>query len=84
MLKHIQHQSMEERVDGRERFMASFYNGKSPYQEHKFMASGDVQMKLSPEDSAIQLMAFQIHLAFGGSDLDNWLAAEEVLRPEPD
>ena len=65
-------------------FVSSFYNGKSLYQEHKFMASGDVQMKLSPKDSAIQLMAFQIHLAFGGSDLDNWLAAEEVLRPEPD
>jgi len=84
MLKQLHHQNVEEIVDNTERYGASIYNGKSPYQEHKIMASGDVQMKLCPEDSAIQLMAFQIHLAFGGSDLDNWLAAEEVLRPEPD
>ena len=31
-------------------------------------------------EGSVQLLAFQIHLANGGSELDNWLEAEEVLR----
>jgi len=32
------------------------------------------------EDSSIKLRAYQIHLEKGGSDLDNWLEAEQFLR----
>ena len=31
-------------------------------------------------DSSIKLRAYQIHLEKGGSDLDNWLEAEQSLK----
>jgi len=32
------------------------------------------------EASSIQYLAHQIHIGYGGSDLDNWLEAEEILK----
>ena len=39
-----------------------------------------IQTELNVEGSSIQLLAHQIHIGYGGSDLDNWLEAEEILR----
>ena len=36
----------------------------------------------APTFDEIQLRAYQIHEEKGGSDLDNWLEAEQVLRKE--
>ncbi|MBF0505145.1 MAG: hypothetical protein HQL14_08620 [Candidatus Omnitrophica bacterium] len=41
---------------------------------------GDIQTELNVEESSKQLLAHQIHIGYGGSDLDNWLEAEEILR----
>ena len=34
------------------------------------------------EASSIQYLAHQIHIGYGGSDLDNWLEAERTLQGE--
>jgi hypothetical protein len=46
----------------------------------QIMGSEDIQTKVSADDSAIRLLAFQIHIAYGGSDIENWLEAEEIFR----
>jgi len=35
------------------------------------------------QDSSVQLLAYQIHLKRGGSDLDNWLEAENLIKNDP-
>ncbi len=35
-----------------------------------------------PSYEEIQLRAYQIHLQKGGSDLENWLEAERLLKQE--
>ena len=42
--------------------------------------TGNIKTELTVENGSIQLLACQIHFGYGGSDLDNWLEAEEVLR----
>jgi len=44
------------------------------------MDSGDKQWEVTMDDSSIQSLAHQIHIGYGGSDLDNWLEAEEILK----
>ena len=39
-----------------------------------------IQTELTVEDSSIQNLACQIHFGYGGSDVDNWLEAEETLK----
>ena len=41
---------------------------------------GDIQTELTVEDSSIQNLACQIYFGYGGSDVDNWLEAEEILK----
>ena len=57
-----------------------FHNEKKPNQESKSMDSGDEQWKVAMEDSSIQHTAYQIHQEKGGSALDNWLQAEQILK----
>ena len=40
----------------------------------------DNQTELTVEGSSIQLLAHDIHVGYGGSDFDNWLEAEEILK----
>ena len=40
----------------------------------------DNQPELTVEGSSIQLLAHDIHVGYGGSDFDNWLEAEEILK----
>ena len=40
----------------------------------------DIQNELTVEDSSVQSLAHQIHIGYGGSDVDNWLEAEETLK----
>ena len=42
--------------------------------------NGNIQAELPVEDSSVQSLAHQIHIGYGGSDLDNWLEAEEILK----
>ena len=59
---------------------APFHNGKTPDQASEAAKSQGLQAEASEENSEIQLRAYQIHLEKGGSDLDNWLEAEQSLR----
>jgi len=59
---------------------APFHYGKIPDQSSKLMESGDIQTKVADVDSSIQLRAYQIHQEKGGTDLDNWLEAEQSLK----
>ena len=40
----------------------------------------EIKKELTDDGSSIQLLAHQIHIGYGGSDLDNWLEAEEILK----
>jgi len=40
----------------------------------------DIQKGLIVDENSIQLLALQIHIGYGGSDLENWLEAEEILK----
>lgn len=55
-----------------------FHQEKEHYQtsEPKYE---DSQSKAIDDKSSITLRAYQIHLEKGGSDLDNWLEAEQLL-----
>ena len=39
-----------------------------------------IQTKPTVEGSSTQLLAHEIYVGYGGSDLDNWLEAEEILK----
>jgi hypothetical protein len=39
-----------------------------------------IQNELTVEGSSIQILAHQIHVGYGGDELDNWLEAEEILK----
>lgn len=63
-------------------------NGTVPL--HRANVSKSVRKSVKPEnipakdaaadDNAIQLRAYQIYQKKGGSDLDNWLEAEQTLK----
>jgi|GEM_PF-4625229 len=42
--------------------------------------SGNNRIEQTTEDSSAQILAHQIHVGYGGSDLDNWLEAEEIVK----
>jgi hypothetical protein len=44
----------------------------------------DTQDNFVSDDSSIALLAYQIHQEKGGSELDNWLDAERILRSRED
>jgi hypothetical protein len=39
----------------------------------------DIHTKATDNDSSIKLRAYQIHEEKGGSELDNWLEAEQIM-----
>ena len=78
MSKHTHHQSKSEQIDKKAHGTPSFHY--DPYQESGILKSEDIQTKVDEQDSSIKLRAYQIHLEKGGSDLDNWLEAEQFLR----
>jgi len=80
MPKNTQHQSMAAQIDSKGHASAPFHNEKMAYQASQALWPEDILKKLADEDSSIKLKAYQIHLAKGGSDLDNWLEAEQILK----
>jgi hypothetical protein len=69
MPKHTHLQSMEEQIDSKGHASAPFHHGK-----------GLTQTNDSIDNHVVQLRAYKIHEEKGGSDLDNWLEAEQILR----
>jgi len=57
----------------------------SKYTHHQtfgVIKSEGAQAGTAVDDDSIQLKAYQIHQEKGGSDLDNWLEAEQGLKKE--
>lgn len=42
--------------------------------------SEDIHRDVVVNDSSLQLTAYQIHQEKGGTELDNWLEAERILK----
>ena len=79
MSKH-RYQSKEEQIFSKVHGAVPFHYEKRPYQISVAMKSENIQMMVAEKDSSIKLRAYQIHLEKGGSDLDNWLEAEQSLK----
>jgi len=73
-------QSIAEQIINTGHGSAPFHNEKTSYQSRKSMESGDIQTKRVVDESSIQLLAYQIYQEKGGTDLDNWLEAEQSLK----
>ena len=50
------------------------------HHHHHHLSPSDIQNRAEADDSAIQLLAYQIHCDKGGFALDNWLEAERSLK----
>jgi hypothetical protein len=50
------------------------------HQAYGAIKSEGIQTDVAVDNNSIQLRAYQIHQEKGGSDLDNWLEAEEILK----
>jgi hypothetical protein len=50
------------------------------HQAFGVIKSEGIQTDVAVDDNSIQLRAYQIHQEKGGSDLDNWLEAERILK----
>ena len=61
-------------------FGAAPFHREEIYQTRGSIMSGNSQMKENGDGSDIQTLAFQIYQEKGGSDLDNWLEAERILK----
>ena len=62
-----------------------FKGGKMSKHIHHHQAFGvikseGIQTDMAVDDNSIQLRAYQIHQEKGGTDLDNWLEAEQSLK----
>jgi hypothetical protein len=79
MSKHTHLQGVAEQIANKGHGSAPFHYGKSFYQVNDPKESGDIQTKLAIDNNSIQLRAYQIHDEKGGSALDNWLEAEQLL-----
>lgn len=52
------------------------------HQAFGVIKSEDVHRDVVVNDSSLQLTAYQIHQEKGGTALDNWLEAEQILKNE--
>ena len=73
--RHIQ--NLAEQIANKGHGSPPFHHEKTPYQTSEELKPEDISAKVAEEDSSIKLRAYQIHLEKGGSDLDNWLEAEQ-------
>jgi len=79
MSKHT-HRSLAEQIGNKVHVSAPVpYKNRIP-QENESMESENVRMKVAIDNNSIQLRAYQIYQEKGGSDLDNWLEAERILK----
>ena len=80
---HTRHsQLFAERIANKGRASAPFHNEKKSDLASEIAKSEDNQTKADEECSSIKLQAYQIHREKGGSDLDNWLEAEQSVKSD--
>jgi len=73
-------QNLAEQIANKGHGSAPFHQHKTPSQASEEVKSENIQVNADEEDSSIKLRAYQVHLEKGGSDLDNWLEAEQSLK----
>jgi len=78
MSKHTHHQSKAEQIDNKAHGTQPVHY--DPYKSTGVVKSEAIQTKVAEQESSIKLRAYQIHEEKGGSDLDNWLEAEQFLK----
>src|SRR5580704_7518726 len=72
-------ENLAEQIANKGHASAPFHYGKNSNNASKPIVSKESQTNVVDEES-IQLRAYQIHQEKGGSDLDNWLEAEQNLK----
>jgi hypothetical protein len=80
MSKHTHHQSKEEQIFSKAHGATPFHYENRPSQVSGTMQLEGIQTRAEANDNSIQLRAYQIHQEKGGTDLDNWLEAEQSLK----
>lgn len=78
MSKH-HHQSKEEQINNRLHNTAQVRHDKASAQKNDTSKPEKILIKAAVEQSLIQERAYQIHNEKGGSPLENWLEAEQML-----
>lgn len=78
MTKH-HHQSRGEQINNRLHDTAQLRKDKVSVQRNDTSKPENILIKAAIEQSLIQEKAYQIHSEKGGSSLENWLEAEQML-----
>ena len=73
-------QNLAEQIANTGHGSAPFHQQKKHSQVSEEVKSENIQANAAEGDSSIKLRAYQIHLEKGGTDLDNWLEAEQSLK----
>ena len=76
--RHIQ--NLAEQIASKKQNSEDLYPKETHYQSNEEAKIEDNQVIKDDIDSSIKLRAYQIHIDKGGSDLDNWLEAEQSLK----
>ncbi len=80
MSKH-HHQSKAEQIDNKTNDAVTFHRESvSKYVSKPAKPKGIPAKAAVVDDNLVQLQAYQIYKKKGGTDLENWLEAEEVLN----
>jgi len=74
------HQSKSEQIYNKARGAVPFHHEKMSYETSVPKQSGNTLLKEAADESSIQLLAYQIYCVKGGSALDNWLEAEQIIK----
>ena len=78
MSKHTHHQSREEQIYNKAHGAVPFHHEEKPHREN-----GPTKLEYDQRgvvsERHIQLRAYQVHEERGGSELDNWLEAEQIM-----
>jgi hypothetical protein len=80
MSKHHHLQSIAEQIANKGHGSPPFHYSKNSYQAHELLKSEDIQPNAPVDNNSIQLRALQIHDEKGGTAMENWLEAEQILK----
>jgi hypothetical protein len=78
--QHIQ--NLAEQMANKGHGSSPFHYGKKFFQTTESLETGNIQKKVELDISSIQLEAYHIYRKKGGTELENWLEAEQILKNE--
>ena len=74
------HESRGAQMNKKIHGMEPSHRENEPYPRNEPMRTEHILEHEAVHHSAIQLLAYQIYREKGGTDIDNWLEAEQILR----